>query len=253
MRRQRPKAERLNDPLLRRVKCDRFTTGRWNLPPQGAFDLQGDYKSLGMGSPTLDSLRNPEEILGAALAVLRGRDAPLLSALDQLPAPIYVTDVDGFVTYFNPSCIGFAGRTPAVGKDRWCVTWKLYTEAGDFLPHDQCPMADAIRSKQQIRNVCAVAERPDGTRVTFMPYPTPLLATDGSLRGAVNMLIDVTDERQAAELRGQAVRCRRLAGTVGDKQTTDILSGLADEYEAKARQLSAGSAVVLPFARARAR
>jgi PAS domain-containing protein len=73
----------------------------------------------------------------ATEAVQKGEDA-LLSALDQLPAAIYVTDPDGLITYYNPACIDFAGRVPTVGSDRWCVTWKLYTEDGAFLPHNRC-------------------------------------------------------------------------------------------------------------------
>jgi hypothetical protein len=63
----------------------------------------------------------------------------------------------------------FAGRTPAVGRDRWCVTWKPYTDEGEFLPHDECPMAVAIKTKFAVRGVTAVAERPDGTRVNSGP------------------------------------------------------------------------------------
>jgi PAS domain-containing protein len=157
-----------------------------------------------------------DEILNTAIeAVERGGD-DLYSALEALQAPIYVTDAQGVITHFNQACIGFAGRTPAVGKDRWCVTWKLYTDDGDFLPHDECPMAIAIRKKTPVRGVTAVAERPDGTRVNFMPFPTPLLGRDGELLGAINMLIDVTDARQIDDLWFQSKRCRRLATAAGD-------------------------------------
>ena len=100
----------------------------------------------------------------------RGGD-DLFSALDALQAPIYVTDADGVVTHFNQACIGFAGRTPAVGKDRWCVTWKLYTDEGAFLPHDQCPMALAIHEKHVVRGVTAVAA---GGIITFNCGPKPV-------------------------------------------------------------------------------
>jgi PAS domain-containing protein len=182
-----------------------------------------------------------DEILDTAIeAVERGGD-DLFSALEALQAPIYVTDADGVITHFNQACVGFAGRTPAVGKDRWCVTWKLYTDEGEFLPHDQCPMADAIRKKHPVRGVTAVAERPDGARVNFMPFPTPLLGKGGELLGAINMLIDVTDARQAAELRAQADRCRRLGASAGDQRTADTLGLMAAEYEAKAKELELGS------------
>jgi PAS domain S-box-containing protein len=169
-----------------------------------------------------------------AVAVLESGDESLMSALNTLPAPIYVTDADGVIRYFNPACIDFAGRTPVVGQDRWCVTWKLYTELGDFLPHERCPMAEAIVGKRPVRDVVAIAERPDGTRVHFLPYPTPLFAADGSFTGVVNILIDVTDRRQEESLRAQADRCRRLANSVSDAQTAEALLHLAEEYEGKA-------------------
>jgi PAS domain-containing protein len=174
----------------------------------------------------------------ATEAVQSGEDA-LLSALDRLPAAIYVTDPDGLITYYNPACIEFAGRVPTVGSDRWCVTWKLYTEDGALLPHDQCPMAVAILEKRPVRGITAVAERPDGSRVNFMPYPTPIFDAHGKFVGAVNMLIDITDRRQAEFLRSQARKCRRLALSVCDQRTTDTLTLMAAEYEQKANRLCA--------------
>src|SRR5580704_4073452 len=177
------------------------------------------------------SLATADEILHKAIAVVRGGQDVLFAALEELPAPIYVTDADGLIVHHNRACIDFAGRTPVIGTDRWCVTWKLYTEGGEFLPHDECPMAVAIKTRRAVRGIVAVAERPDGTRATFVPFPTPLLGDDGELLGAINLFIDVTDSREAAFLRGQALKCRRLAGTVSDQHTVDTLRLMADEYE----------------------
>jgi PAS domain S-box-containing protein len=186
------------------------------------------------------SLATTDRILHVATEAVQAGEESLLSALDQLPAAIYVTDRDGLVTYYNPACIDFAGRVPTVGRDRWCVTWKLYTEDGAFLPHEQCPMAVAILEKRPIRGVTAVAERPDGSRVNFMPYPMPIFDAEGHLLGAVNILVDVTDSRQAEFLRSQARKCRRLAISVDDRQTADTLTLMAAEYELKADKLCAG-------------
>lgn len=178
-----------------------------------------------------------ETMLERALgAVLAGEQA-LRQALDDLPAAIYVTDADGVITYFNPACIDFTGRRPEVGADRWCVTWRLYTNSGEFLPHDECPMAVAISTQRPIRGVTAVAERPDGTRVNFRPYPTPIFDKDGKFAGAVNLLEDVTDEARAEDFQAQARRCRRLANAVADDFAADALSRMAEEYEAKAAEL----------------
>jgi len=186
-------------------------------------------------------VRAPEKTVGdlllAALAAARKGEAELRGSLHELAAAIYVTNADGLITYFNPACIAFSGRAPSLGQDRWCVTWKLYTEAGEFLPHDECPMATAIETRRPIRGVSAIAERPDGTRVAFLPYPTPIFSDDGVFLGAVNILIDITDSRQACFLRAQARKCQRLAGSVGDQATADTLNLMAAEYEQRAGAL----------------
>jgi PAS domain S-box-containing protein len=118
--------------------------------------------------------------------------------LQALPAAIYTTDADGRITFFNRACIDFAGRTPKIGE-MWCVTWKLSLPDGTPLPHGECPMAIALKENRPVRNVEAVAERPDGSRICFMPYPTPLRDESGRLIGAVNMLVDITTRKQAEE------------------------------------------------------
>jgi len=180
---------------------------------------------------------SPEEIVGLAVAAARRGESELHAVLATSLAPIYTTDAEGWITFFNQPCIQFAGRTPVAGEDRWCVTWKLYGEDGSFLPHEECPMAVAIKEKRAVRGAVAAAERPDGTRVMFTPYPTPLFDEDGDIVGAVNILIDVTDHRQAGALRAQAMRCRRLAQSLTDRQAVDTLLVMAREYDAKAQSL----------------
>jgi PAS domain S-box-containing protein len=180
--------------------------------------------------------QNPEQILDNALNAL-STGSECRSVLDGLPAPIYTTDESGAVTYWNRACIEFAGREPQLGQDRWCVTWKLYTMTGEPLPHDKCPMAEAIKQQRAVREVIAVAERPDGSRVAFRPYPTPLFDKDGKLVGAVNMLIDVTDEQTDA-LHEQAERCRRLAEATYDRQTSKVLSDMAEGFDQTAKDLT---------------
>ncbi|MFL6721635.1 MAG: PAS domain-containing protein [Sphingomonas sp.] len=179
---------------------------------------------------------HPDQILDTALdALAAGRDGH--GVLDELPAPIYTTDAEGRVTYWNQACVEFAGREPVLGEDRWCVTWQLYTTTGDFLAHEDCPMAQAIRERQPIRDAIAIAERPDGSRVAFRPYPTPLFDKHGNFTGAVNMLIDVSDEQTEA-LSEQASRCRRLASAMYDRETSTVLASMAEGFERTARDLS---------------
>jgi PAS domain-containing protein len=181
-------------------------------------------------------MAGPEQILEAALTAL-STDDDWRSALDALPAPIYTTGNDGAVTYWNQACVGFAGREPQLGSDRWCVTWQLYTTIGEPLRHQDCPMAQAIRQQRPVRDIVAIAERPDGSRRAFRPYPTPLFDGAGNLTGAVNMLIDVTDE-QAEALHEQAERCRRLAASLYSRESTIVLSEMAERFEQTADDLA---------------
>ncbi len=119
--------------------------------------------------------------------------------LDALPAAIYITDVQGRITYFNEAAVLLWGHRPALGSSSWCGSWKLFWPDGRPLPHDECPMAIAVREQRVVRGMEAVAERPDGSRVTFIPYPTPLYDSSGTFIGAVNMLIDVTERSRANE------------------------------------------------------
>jgi PAS domain-containing protein len=134
-----------------------------------------------------------DQILRIAVNIVRNGDHAQFLVLDLLPVAIYVTDADGFISYFNPACIEFAGRQPAVGRDRWCVSWKLYTNEGQFLPHNRCPMATAIHTRQIVRGVTAIAERPNGSRVGFLPFPTPVIDASDELLGAVNILVVIAD------------------------------------------------------------
>ena len=179
--------------------------------------------------------QKPEEILATALDALSS-GGERCSILDSFSVPIYATDAAGSLTYWNQACSEFAGREPDVDEDRWCVTWHLYTTAGEPLPPERCPMAQALREKRPIREVIAIAERPDGSRRAFKPHPTPLFDRDGSLTGAVNVLIDVTDE-QCAALHEQARHCRRLAEATYDRNTSKMLVDMADGLDRTADAL----------------
>lgn len=57
-----------------------------------------------------------ESLLVRAIHVLETGNEPLSAALAELPAPIYVTDAEGLITYYNPACVTLAGRSPTLGR-----------------------------------------------------------------------------------------------------------------------------------------
>lgn len=170
-------------------------------------------------------------------------EAELREAIDLLGTPACLVDGEGWLIHANAACAAFTGRTPAPRADRWSIAWRLYAESGAFLPADQSPMAIAIRQKAPVRGVVVVAEREDGSRVTFLPYPTPIVNAEGIVVGAIDLFIEVTDGSQPDALAVQAARCRRLAETVNDPGTVETLTRMARDYEEAAINLRSGSEI----------
>ena len=172
---------------------------------------------------TLDELYRPPAV---GLATFNGTadSGQARELLEALPAAVYTTDAAGRITYYNQAAADLWGRRPAPGDDQWCGSWRLYWPDGTPMAHDECPMAVALREERPIRGAEAVAERPDGTRVPFLPYPTLLRNPAGAVVGAVNMLVDIT-ERKAAEtaLREPEARLALLAREV-DHRAKNILA-----------------------------
>lgn len=171
-----------------------------------------------------------------AAALLAAASASALRRFEAFPAPLYATDADGMLTYFNPACVDFAGHVPTVGQDRYCISWKLRSDDGVPLPHDQCPMAIALRENRAIRGVEAFAERPDGVLRRFRPFATPARDANGKLVGAINLLVP-TDGDTQRELLSTASRCRRLSKWVDDRATSETLNHMAAECEQHASVL----------------
>lgn len=132
--------------------------------------------------------------------------------LEDLPIAVYTTDAEGRITFFNAAAAELWGVRPEIGQSQWCGSWRLYHPDGRPLPHSECPMAQSLREGRPVRGVEAVAERPDGTFVPFVPFPTPLYDGSGKLVGGVNMLVDISDRRSAE------IDLERLAAIVSSSQ-----------------------------------
>jgi PAS domain S-box-containing protein len=172
--------------------------------------------------------------IGQAVLAFGQGDARFREVIDALPAAIYTTDKAGRITFYNEAAEAMWGRSPTLGDDQWCGFWKLYWPDGTPLPHDECPMAVALKTGRAVRGVEAVAVRPDGTRVPFAPYPTPIFDGSGELAGAVNMLVDLTERKQSEE---NAQRLASIVQSSDDAIISKDLNGIIKSWNSGAERL----------------
>jgi PAS domain S-box-containing protein len=158
------------------------------------------YVSLAMNEtmPSVTPIPHLMEWMGQAFGDALEQANPRLETLIQaLPAAIYTTDAAGRITFFNEAAAELWGCRPELGTSEFCGSWKLYWPDGRPLLHGESPMALVLKEGQVIRGMEAVVERPEGTLVHVMSYPTPLYDNTGILIGAVNMLVDISDRKRA--------------------------------------------------------
>jgi PAS domain S-box-containing protein len=152
--------------------------------------------------------------------------------IENLPVAIYTCDKAGYITSFNKAAVELWGRVPLVGKDLWCGSWKIfYPDGVTPLELDTCPMAVTLREGQAVSGKEIIIERPDGIRKNILPHPQPLFDTNGELKGAVNMLVDIT-ERKAAET--QKATLAAIIQSSEDAIISKTLTGIVTSWNPRA-------------------
>jgi len=119
-----------------------------------------------------------------------------LPLADYFPEAVYLCDLDGRVTAFNAAAETLWGRTPVIGNEYWCGSKTMFTAEGVELPHDQCPMAIAIRERREVGRIEAMLERPSGERRYVLAHPRLTRDAQGQITGAINVVIDITERRR---------------------------------------------------------
>ena len=180
------------------------------------------------------------------LTLDEGGEKRLHDLLNLLPAAVYTTDAAGRITFYNETAAALWGRRPTLNVDTCCGSARMYWPDGTPLPPDQCPMTVVLKEGRAVAGQEALIERPDGTRMPFMAFPSPLRDATGKVVGAVNMFVDITErkrnEEQIAVLAREAEhRCKNVLATVQATvrlSQSDTPKGLKQAIEGRIQALA---------------
>ncbi len=166
--------------------------------------------AAGRASLALRCRRAEEELTERRRAegALRRSAAWSRRLLERLPAGAYTCDPDGLITYYNPQAVQLWGRAPKLNDpvDRFCGSFKLFAADGAPITHDRCWMALALQHGREYCGEEIVVERPDGTRLPVLAHASPIHDERGNLLGAVNILVDISEQKRAQEALKEADR-----------------------------------------------
>jgi PAS domain S-box-containing protein len=164
-------------------------------------NVSSDAPGFFQRKPVRNSIKLVAKAARAALR-LRGEEQAFElpgRLFEQLPFAIYVCDREGLVLRFNRRAAELWGRSPELRdpNERFCGSYRMFRPDGSLLPHDQCPMADVLRTGVSVREQEVHIERPDGSRGIALVDIEAVKDDKGNIVGAVNCFQDITERKRS--------------------------------------------------------
>ena len=134
------------------------------------------------------------------------------SVLDAIPGAVYICDQAGWLVRYNAEAAALWGRAPDLdhARERFCGSLAMFLPNGAALPHEDCPMGEAVRTGIDTRNAEVIIERPDQSRITALVNIRTLRDAHGNIQGAINCFQDVSAHESSG--RGVAPQEQRPRG-----------------------------------------
>ncbi|HEY1007906.1 MAG TPA: PAS domain S-box protein, partial [Sphingobacteriaceae bacterium] len=119
--------------------------------------------------------------------------------IENLPVAVYTTDAEGNMLLYNRAAVELWGSRPEIGNQSHLESIQIFSTEGEPLPHHQRPLASALINGKPAWNPEVVLKRTDGELRNVLACPSPVFDAAGTLYGGINVLIDITERKQAEE------------------------------------------------------
>lgn len=156
----------------------------------------------------------------------RRSDEQFRQLVKGLPAAVYSCDAEGHIVFYNDAAVKLWGRKPEIGKDLWHSSFKMFNPDGTPLDIDSSTMAITLKEGRAVTSEEIIIERPDGGRSILLAHPQPEFRLSGEVKGAINMLIDVTEQVLARKkVEESEKKFRQMAELMPEKIWTSDAEG----------------------------
>ncbi|MDB5147811.1 MAG: domain S-box protein [Mucilaginibacter sp.] len=154
--------------------------------------------------------------------------------LEDLPVAVYTCDKDGYIISFNKAAAKLWGKTPEANKDRWHVNWEIFNVDGVPLKPEEAPMGRVLKYGKAVKQQEILIKRPNGNTSYILSNPKPLFNENGELTGAVNTLIDITEQKNAETKQGMLAS---IIESSEDAIVSKNLNGIITSWNEAAQRL----------------
>ncbi len=144
-----------------------------------------------------DAQKKSKNSTGILDNTIKENEKSYYNLIENLPVATYTCDADGYLRQFNKVAVQLWGYTPEINNKKWWDAMKIADADGNSIPILNSPMSITLTEKVAVMGSEIIIERPDGTKSNVLSNSQPILDSNNKLVGAINTLIDITEERKS--------------------------------------------------------
>jgi PAS domain S-box-containing protein len=175
--------------------------------------------------------------LKAAEAKFRTSEQRYKTLFDLVPVAVYTCDADGIIQEYNRRAVELWGHDPERNGEeaRFCGSHKIYYPDDRPMPHEEYPLARALRGEKLTpKDLEIVVERPGGEKRHVISAPKVVTDQRGNIVGAINCLFDITERKQAET---GAMRLAAIVQSSHDAIAAKTLNGIITDWNQSAERI----------------